>query len=332
MEILKKYKNGLILGKFMPPHKGHEYLIRVGKEYCDNLNVIVDCFKEQTISPELRKSWIKEMFYDINVVALNENMPQDPSEVSDFWEIWKSKLYEISGKPDVLIAAMDYGYKLAEVLECDFIPLDISRVSIPISATEIRNDMYNNWDFLMDTVKPYYTKKFCFIGPESTGKTTVAKKIAKELDATYVPEYAEEFIKKNEGKYELKDVDKIINSQIVTEKALTKLLKKSMIIDTDIITNLVWAETIFGSYDKKYDNLISQRDYEITFLFYPDVEWVSDEHRKITEESKSNEFRLKMFQLMEKKLIENNQKYIVLYGDYSQKEKEILKNINESLK
>ena len=88
-----KYKNGLVLGKFMPPHKGHEYLFRFAKEYCENLTIIVDCLKEQTISPELRKSWIEELVTGVNVIALNKFMPQSPNEIENFWEIWKQEIY-----------------------------------------------------------------------------------------------------------------------------------------------------------------------------------------------------------------------------------------------
>lgn len=76
-------------------HIQYEYLFRFAKQYCDELTIVV-LFKEQTIHPELRKLWIEELVTGVNVVALDEFMPQDPSEVENFWDIWKSKLYRRS--------------------------------------------------------------------------------------------------------------------------------------------------------------------------------------------------------------------------------------------
>ena len=176
-----KYKNGLVLGKFMPPHNGHEYLFRFAKEYCENLTIIVDCLKEQTISPELRKSWIEELVTGVNVIALNKFMPQSPNEIENFWEIWKQEIYLTSGKPDVLIAAMDYGWDLAKVLECDFIPLDIARQSISISATEIRDNPFKNWEFIVDSARSHYLKKNMLYRTRINWKKHISKKISKRI-------------------------------------------------------------------------------------------------------------------------------------------------------
>ena len=89
--MFKKYPKGLVIGKFMPFHKGHEYLINFAKEYCDHLFVIVDCLKDQTIDPITRKTWIESTIPNITVIALDTFMPQEPSECSDFWEIWKNE-------------------------------------------------------------------------------------------------------------------------------------------------------------------------------------------------------------------------------------------------
>ena len=323
-----KYKNGLVLGKFMPPHKGHEYLFRFAKEYCENLTIIVDCLKEQTISPELRKSWIEELVTGVNVIALNKFMPQSPNEIENFWEIWKQEIYLTSGKPDVLIAAMDYGWDLAKVLECDFIPLDIARQSISISATEIRDNPFKNWEFIVDSARSHYLKKICFIGPESTGKSTLVKKLANEFKTVYIPEYAEAIIKKQNNFYE-HNVKEVAWAQIRTEKALERMVNKIMLCDSDIITTMVWAEELFNKIDDDVYHIAKIQKYDITFLFYPDTPWVEDVHRNIIDSS-ADFFRLKMFNEMENKLIKYNRPYIIVKGSFEEKEnyiRDYIKNL-----
>lgn len=323
-----KYKNGLVLGKFMPPHKGHEYLFRFAKQYCDNLTIMVDCLKEQTISPELRKSWIEELITGVNVVALKKFMPQSPTEIENFWEIWKEEIYSTSGKPDVLIAAMDYGWELAKVLDCKFIPLDIARQSIPISATEIRENPFKNWDFIVESARGHFMKKVCFIGPESTGKSTIANKLANEFKTVYIPEYAEAIIK-NQGDFFESNVKEVAFAQIRTEKALERMVNKIMFCDSDIITTMVWAEHLFGKFDIELYEIAQSQKYDMTFLFYPDTPWVEDEHRKVSNKSSENEFRFKMFSEMEKKLVAYKRPYKIIKGSFEEKELIIRNYINE---
>lgn len=313
------YKKGLVLGKFMPPHKGHEYLFRFAKQYCDELTIVVDCLKEQTIPPELRKLWIEELVTGVNVVALDEFMPQDPSEVESFWDIWKSKLYQVAGKPDVLIAAMDYGWELSRQLDCDFVPLDIARQSVPISATEIRENPFKHWNFIVESARGHFMKKVCLIGPESTGKSTIAENLAKKYDTVYIPEYAKAIINHQNGQFYEHNVNQVALAQIRTEKSLERMTNKVMFCDSDVITTMVWANTLFGKYDNNLHDIAQSQYYDITFLFYPDTPWINDEHRQVTNSS-SLDFRIKMFNEQKLLLEKYNRKYIIVYGSFEEKE------------
>ena len=41
MEMAKKWKNGFLLGKFLPPHLGHMYLIDEAMKQTEKLTVLV---------------------------------------------------------------------------------------------------------------------------------------------------------------------------------------------------------------------------------------------------------------------------------------------------
>lgn len=323
-----KYKKGLVIGKFMPPHKGHEYLFRFAQQYCEELTVVVDCLKAQTIEPHLRKQWIEELVTDINVIALQNYMPQDPSEVENFWEIWKSELYKVAGKPDVLIAAMDYGWELAKVLECDFVPLDIARQSIPISATEIRNNPFKHWDFIVESARGYFLKKICLIGPESTGKSTIAGNLAKNFNTVYIPEYAKAIIDAQNGQFFEKNVKQVAYAQIRTEKALERMTNKIMFCDSDILTTMFWSKELFGSIPVELEEIAQHQHYHHTFLMYPDTMWFNDTHRQIADTS-SQEFRMYTFVEMEKLLKKYKRKYTVLKGNFFEKEDKITKYVKK---
>ena len=131
--------HGMVLGKFMPPHLGHVYLIDFARHYADELTVVVETEPDQPIPGDLRFQWVREMFPDVTVVHLTDCNPQEPSEHPDFWNIWHDSLMRIlPRRPDFVFASENYGTMLAETLGARFIPVDVARDSVPVSGTAIR--------------------------------------------------------------------------------------------------------------------------------------------------------------------------------------------------
>jgi HTH-type transcriptional regulator, transcriptional repressor of NAD biosynthesis genes len=311
------YKNCLIIGKFMPPHKGHEYMIRFAKNYASDVHVVVDCLEGQTISPLIRKQWLEDIA-GIKVYALNKFMPQDPSETPQFWEIWKSTLLNTLGfKPDLTIAAMDYGWELAKVMECDFVPIDIARETFPVSATMLRENAFQNWDFLMDSAKPYFLKKICLLGPESTGKSTAGKTLAKKLNTVYVPEYAKAIIEK-QGDFYQHNVKEVAIAQINTEKALARFTNKLMICDSSALTTLLYSELLFNEKPRYLTQMVEEHRYDLYCLFYPDTLFVDDVHRKVLDNPQNQ--RLAMFNSFEEQLKALNVRYEIIKGSFEERD------------
>jgi NadR type nicotinamide-nucleotide adenylyltransferase len=323
---MKKYHNCLIIGKFMPPHKGHEYMIRFAKEFSEQVHVVVDCVKGQPIDPAIRKQWLEEEIPNIQAYALDKFMPQDPSETSDFWSIWKTTLLDTLAAngvvPDVVVAAMDYGYELAEVMGCDFIPIDIARETFPVSATMLRENVFESWDFLIDSARPYFIKKLCLLGPESTGKSTLGKALAKELNTIYVPEYAKAVIEKQEGEFHPCNVEKFVEAQINTEKALAKFTNKIMICDSSAITTQIYAKLCFEEEFAWIDDVIKNHKYDHYLLLSPDVPFVDDIHRQNFENPKK--MRKEVFELFKERLEYFNLPYTVIGGTYANRNHEAL--------
>ena len=108
---------GMVLGKFLPPHLGHVYLVEFAQRFVDELTVVVGTLQREPIPGERRFQWMRELFPTANVVHLTDENPQDPSEHPDFWNIWRSSLLRVLPQaPDFVFASDDYGWKLAEVL------------------------------------------------------------------------------------------------------------------------------------------------------------------------------------------------------------------------
>lgn len=329
---------GVIIGKFMPLHKGHELLINFGKKHVKQLFILVDNTINDTIDSKLREKIIQKHFPDVKVLSFNEKMPQDPSETNDFWNIWKTEMEKlvfkntINNKIDVLFASMDYGEKLSETLGCEFVPFDISRSTLNISATEIRNDPLGNWKYISDCFKPYFVNKYLFTGAESTGKTTLINRLINETDlfkeslSLFVPEYAYQFIK---TKKELKssDIPLLFSAQDTLINEASKTSEGVLLCDSSAITTKAYAQQMFPqeyeeipSYLQEY---VNKQKFEMVFLFKPDknVAFFEDVHRNKTDDYENK--RMEIFLKIKSELDLLNQSYLIIEGTYEERFQQI---------
>lgn len=117
--------------------------------------------------------------------------------------------------------------------------------------------------------------KVGIIGPESTGKSTLAKELAEQFKGTYVPEYAREYVERK-GRKELTydEVCEIAREQI---KSISKA--GFYFFDTELIVTKVWFEYAFGKVPEWLTEAIKTYPMDLYLLTYPDIPWVPDPAR-----------------------------------------------------
>lgn len=152
----KKIKTGLIIGKFAPLHKGHQFLIESALGQVDRLIVLVYDVSALTRVPVgVRMGWIKRLYPEVEVI----NAGVGPQETGDTPEInqlhidyAKSKL-PAGTKIDGVFSSEDYGIFLAKALGAENFVVDKSRTQVPISAGKIREDAPGHAAFVEDFVR-----------------------------------------------------------------------------------------------------------------------------------------------------------------------------------
>lgn len=275
-------KKGVVIGKFMPLHNGHVYMLDFARNFCDELTILVDNLEGQTIDPETRADIVRKTFPQANVTvkALPNRMPQDPSEHPDFWQIWKDGIESnLDCKPNYILGAMDYIKDLAKVLDTDYMMIDKERTFVPVSATMIRNDPFANWGYIAPESRSLFTKRICIIGGESTGKTTLAKALAKVFDTTFVPEYARTVIEENEGRLDLSDYERIAYGQKALNDTLLPTANKVIFHDTDFLTTKIWSEKTHSASLPFLDELIRDNPFDLYLVTDNSVGWEKDDVR-----------------------------------------------------
>ena len=176
--------------------------------------------------------------------------------------------------------------------------------------------------------KPINLVKVVLFGPESTGKTTLSKQLARHYNTVWTPEFAREYLQKkwnNERKTcEASDLIPIAIGQMRLENKLAKKADKVLICDTDLLETKVYSEEYYGGFvDEKLNKASLQNEYDLYLLTYIDTPWEEDDLRDRPEQ------RLEMFTAFENALKKNNKKYILLKGNKETRLKEAVRAINE---
>ena len=269
---------GMVLGKFMPPHMGHVYLIDFARHDVDELAVVVETEPGQPIPGELRFQWVQEMFPQIRVVHLTDRNPQDPSEHPDFWQIWHDSLVRVlPWLPDFVFASEPYGTPLAGVLGARFVPVHLLRAVVPVSGTAVRNAPMKYWEYLPRCVRPYFVRRICVFGPESTGKSTLAQDLANHFGTIAVPEYSRTYLEAQGGRLSADDFPQIARGQMASEDALALNANRVLICDTDLLLTTVWSKwPLYGSCPEWIRTEAERRQYDLYLVTDADVPWITD--------------------------------------------------------
>lgn len=270
-----------IFGKFLPFHKGHEAMINFAFTKCDFLTVLVCCSDTESIPASTRQKWIEKTFEKETKIEiksynyLESELPNTSVSSQDVSRIWSEKFKTIFPDYSLVITSEDYGNYVASFMKIKHIAFDIPKQLIPVSATAIRNDIFTNWKFLPDSVKPYFAIKVVVLGTESTGKTTLTEQLANYFTCNYVKEAGRDLIA-NSNSFEFDNLYLVATEHA---KRIDKaVLDKSplIIIDTDIHTTKSYANFIFNKSLEVENNIYNSNKADISLYLNNDVEYVQD--------------------------------------------------------
>ena len=122
--------------------------------------------------------------------------------------------------------------------------------------------------------------KIGIIGPESTGKSTLAKELAEQFHGTYVPEYPREYIERKGSKEVTYDeLCEIAKHQIEQIKQIANGQQPIVFFDTELIVTKVWFDYSFGRVPEWLEEAIKAYPMDLYLLTYPDLPWQPDPAR-----------------------------------------------------
>ncbi len=95
------------------------------------------------------------------------------------------------------------------------------------------------------------TRTICLHGPESTGKSTLAPRLARHLSGAVVDEYGRTFAEANGIDFTMADLVTIARTHDRLTRAMHGI--DLLILDTDPLMTAVWADMLFGTRDPWFD-------------------------------------------------------------------------------
>lgn len=149
-------------------------------------------------------------------------------------------------------------------------------------------------------------------GPESTGKTTLARQLAKHFDAVWVPEFARDYLFRLGRPYRESDLLDIARGQWhrIQEAAQNHAL---VFADTSMLVMYVWSREKFGRVPPFITEKLQFRPHDLYLLCSPDLPWQFDPLRENPVD------RDRLFQLYQQAIEQFDLPHVSITGDKQQR-------------
>jgi len=155
--------------------------------------------------------------------------------------------------------------------------------------------------------------KIALFGPESTGKTTLAKQLADYYETEWVPEFARDYLQEkweeNQHICIAEDMLPIAYGQTALENEKLSTAKKFLFCDTNLMVTKVFSEMYYGFCDPLLNEAALEHEYDLFFLTDIDVPWEKDDIRD------TPDGRETVFSVFKQTLIDTKKPFIILSGN-----------------
>lgn len=332
----KKYKNGLVLGKFFPVTTGHLYLIDTAIENCEHVHVIISHNKTQNIPGEVRYQGLKKTYQNnpnVTVYQFDDTgLPQHDYEcesIDEFYSYWIPEIYNLVDELDVVFTSEDYGEGFAEYLGVDHFLVDKERSKYPVSGTAVRENPFEKWDFIADELKPFFVKRIAIMGPESVGKSTMTRELANWYQTNFVDEYGRIVYEANGNKVGVEDFIPISEGRQSLEDWAIKKSNKLLFCDTEDITTYLFLDMYCPNEDHQKETnwfltkLSEKKKYDLYILLKPDCDAIQDGTRNFLEERQAH------YEVIKNELVNRGCHFVEVGGTWRERfdtSVEIIKN------
>ena len=174
-------------------------------------------------------------------------------------------------------------------------------------------------------------KRIAIFGAESTGKSTLAAQLAAHFGEPWVPEYVREFWYAHQGVITAADLGTIARIQMETEDAAAKCAREFLFCDTDLLTNVLWADLLYGGNCPDWMRTKAEtraREYTFYLLCDTDIEFTPDPQRSFP----NAEGRAMCRRLWRETLVSRELPFVEIYGNHEERLRQGIQAVSAVIK
>jgi NadR type nicotinamide-nucleotide adenylyltransferase len=283
---MEKRTTGLVLGKFAPFHKGHQFLVEFAKVKVDKLYVLIYEARETTHIPlETRAGWIRHIYPDVTVID-GHDAPTVEGTSEQVKKIQEDYIVKMMPEPITHFFSSEwYGEHVSKALGATNVLVDADRKNVPVSATKVRNGEVSGADFLHPIVNRDIVRKVVILGAESTGKTTLTRELAKEYKTNWVPEYGRDYWDANHderGNLTAEQLVELAKTHRMNEEKTFQLSNRIVFIDTGATTTRQYCRDYGYTVPMELDTMVhdERSRYDLFILCKTDIPYEDDGTRR----------------------------------------------------
>lgn len=242
---------GLTLGKFAPLHRGHQLLIETALAEVDHLIVII--YDSPLVTPvplPLRSAWLRALYPQLTVIEAWGG-PQEVGDTPIIQQQHEAYIAALLGDQHIthFYSSEFYGAHMSRTLHAVDRRVDPARATVPISATRIRADSYAHRAYLHPRVYRDLVTNVVVLGAPSTGKTTLAARLAALYQTHWMPEYGREFWEQHQHARRLTPAQlvTIAETHLAREEQLLCEARQYLFTDTNALTTAIFALDYHGA-------------------------------------------------------------------------------------
>jgi HTH-type transcriptional regulator, transcriptional repressor of NAD biosynthesis genes len=270
-----RFGHGVVIGKFLPPHRGHRFLIETALSRCERVTVIVCGKPADPIPPDLRAAWLRELLPEAEVMLIDDRYDENDSR------IWAENTIGWLGRaPDAVFTSEDYGDRYAAHLGCVHVMVDQARLAIPCSGTAVRADPFAMWDFIDPPVRGWFARRVVIVGAESTGTTTLAMDLAAALRTNWVAEYGREYSARKQAAgdsvWHSDEFLEIAREQTRREDLAAREANRVLVGDTNAFATVLWHRRYMGTDDNRLTDFANTCRADLYLLTGNEIPFVQD--------------------------------------------------------
>lgn len=250
----RRYRHGLVVGKFAPLHRGHMHLLDEALARCERLSVWVYSRPDFPDMPSpLRRGWVRSLyparlFPGLELLPDAPNPPLNSEPDATHRAYVRGVLDDWGVRPDAVFTSEAYGEAFAASLGAAHVCVDRARAAVPVSGSALRADVHGLRGFLEPLVYAHFVRRVVILGAESTGKSTLTHALAEAFGTAGVREYGRDVYERESGALtEAHFLEIARGHRALEDEAITSPdVHRWVFSDTDAATTLMWSHLLTG--------------------------------------------------------------------------------------